>query len=114
MTELKFGLSTTVIEKIQDVLARHPTVVRAVIYGSRAKGNHKPGSDIDLTLVAAEDQVIDHRELARILDEIDDLLLPYTMDLSAFDQLNHDPLRAHIERVGQVFYERAGDDPTTG
>ncbi len=55
MTEFKFGLSTTVIEKIQDVLARHPTVVRAVIYGSRAKGNHKPGSDIDLTLVAAED-----------------------------------------------------------
>jgi hypothetical protein len=44
--------------------------------------------------------------VADILDEVDDLLLPYTLDLSAFEQLNHEQLREHIERVGQVFYER--------
>lgn len=104
----RFGLSASVIGKIHGVLARHPVVTRAVIYGSRAKGNYKPGSDIDLTLFAAEGQDISHRELADILDEVDELLLPYTMDLSAFEQLNHDQLREHIERVGQVFYERGG------
>jgi uncharacterized protein len=77
-----------------------------VIYGSRAKGNYRPGSDIDLTLFAAEGREIGHRELGDILDEVDDLLLPYTMDLSVFAQLNHAPLREHIERVGKVFYER--------
>lgn len=102
----RFGLSVSVIDKINGVLAQHPNVQRAVIYGSRAKGNCRPGSDIDLTLIAAEGQTIDHRELAAILDEVDDLLLPYTMDLSAFEQLSHDRLREHIERVGQVFYER--------
>jgi len=108
MSGQRFGLSASVIGKIHGVLAQHPLVRKAVIYGSRAKGNYKPGSDIDLSLFAAEGQEISHRELASILDEIDDLLLPYTMDLSAFEQLNHDKLREHIERVGQVFYECGG------
>lgn len=108
MTEPRFGLPASVIDKIHGVLAEHPVVTRAVIYGSRAKGNYKTGSDIDLTLFAVDGQEISHRELAAILDEVDDLLLPYTMDLSAFAQLNHDQLREHIERVGLVFYERAG------
>ena len=106
MTEQRFGLSARVIDKIHGVLAQHPKVQRAVIYGSRAKGNYKPGSDIDLTLFAVEGQEIDYHEVADILDEVDDLLLPYTVDLSAFEQLNHDNLREHIERVGLVFYER--------
>lgn len=107
MSELAFGLSAAVMTKIQGVLAQHPHVQRAVIYGSRAKGNYKQGSDIDLTLVSAEGQEISHRELADILDEIDDLLLPYTLDLSVFEQLDHKDLREHIERVGKTFYERA-------
>ncbi len=106
MTDAAFGLSAAVIGKIRGVLARHPAVRRAVIYGSRAKGNHRPGSDIDLTLVTAEGHTISQGELARILDEIDDLLLPYMLDLSVFEDLRHAGLREHIERVGQVFYER--------
>lgn len=105
MNEPRFGLSAKVIAAIQGVLARHPNVRRAVLYGSRAKGNYKPGSDIDLTLLAAEGRQIDHRELGDILDEVDDLLLPYTLDLSNFDTLDHAELKAHIERVGKVFYE---------
>ncbi|WP_353236900.1 nucleotidyltransferase domain-containing protein [Limnohabitans sp.] len=101
-----FGLSPSTLQKIRDTLAQHPHVERAVIYGSRAKGNYRPGSDIDLTLHTAAGAQIDHRELGNILDEIDDLLLPYTVDLSVFEQLNNDSLREHIERVGQVFYVR--------
>lgn len=105
-TEARFGLSPATLAKIRHTLAQHPNIQRAVIYGSRAKGNYKPGSDIDLTLFAVPGQDIDTRELADILDEVDDLLLPYTMDLSVFTQLNHEGLREHIERVGKVFYER--------
>ena len=106
MTEPDFGLSARVIDEIHGVLARHSNVQRAVIFGSRAKGNYKPGSDIDLTLFATEGKEISHHELADILDEVDDLLLPYTLDLSLFAQLKHDGLREHIGRVGLVFYER--------
>ena len=103
----RFGLSQGVIDGIRSVLSRHPSVRRAVLYGSRAKGNYRQGSDIDLTLCEEQGQTISSREVALILDEIDDLLLPYTLDLSVFEQLGNAELRAHIERVGQIFYERA-------
>ena len=100
---MRFGLSEQTILAIASVFARHPCVEKVVLYGSRAKGTHKPGSDIDLTL---HGETITLREKDRILDELDALDLPYTIDLSLFGQLTHAPLREHIERVGQVFYAR--------
>ena len=89
--------------KIADVLAGHPQVEQAVLYGSRAKGNYKNGSDIDLTLMGRELQTAD---LLSIMGELDDLLLPYMIDLSLFHQLTHPELIEHIRRVGVVFYQK--------
>lgn len=100
---MQFGLSEQTIERINSVFARHPEVEKVVLYGSRAKGTHKPGSDIDLTLYGNE---ISLKEKNRILDELDALDLPYSIDLSVFNQLSHLQLRDHIERVGVVFYAR--------
>ncbi len=100
---MPFGLHEEVVEKIRGVLARHPRVERAVLYGSRAKGTHKPGSDIDLTL---HGEALTSHELGIIADELDDLLLPYQIDLSVFDQITHEALQEHIARVGVVFYQR--------
>jgi uncharacterized protein len=44
-----------------------------------------------------------------IADKLDELLLPYMIDLSVFAELKHPELEAHIERVGLVFYERAAE-----
>lgn len=107
---MNHGLSAQTVSAIHAVLARHPKVQRAVLYGSRAKGNYQPGSDIDLTLFAGDDQEINTHEIADILDEVDDLLLPYTMDLSAFAKIDNEAVRAHIQRIGKVFYERARVD----
>ena len=101
---LRFGLKETAIEKICAVLAKYPQVDKAVIYGSRAKGNYKNGSDIDLTLHGGSDLTLNI--LYKITEEIDDLLLPYTMDLSIFSQLSDPDFIEHIQRVGVVFYER--------
>lgn len=105
-TETPFGLSASTLQKIRHTLAQHHRVQRAVVYGSRAKGTYKPGSDIDLTLHAVPGTQIDHRELGDIEEEIDDLLLPYLVDLSVFEHIDNDALREHIERVGQVLYAR--------
>jgi len=105
MNAARFGLSARTLDKICGVLARHPQVERAVIYGSRAKGNYKNGSDIDLTLFGGE---LHFDELLKIMTELDDLLLPYTMDLSIFRMIDHEGLRGHIERVGQELYRRQG------
>jgi len=100
---MRFGLDEKVIAKIRGVFAAHPSVERAVLYGSRAKGNYRPGSDIDLTL---HGEGLTSRELGVVAEELDDLLLPYTIDLSLFSQIEHEGLREHIERVGVVFYGR--------
>jgi len=104
MNDLTFGLPSAAVEKIRGVLISHPQVERAVLYGSRAKGNYKTGSDIDLTMYGDD---LNHTILLKILDELDDLLLPWMIDLSIFRQIDSVSLREHIERVGVVFYERA-------
>src|SRR5580698_9020582 len=98
----RFGLTEATVEKIGGILARHPQVTKAVIYGSRAKGNYKNGSDIDLTL---EGPGLDHAHLLKIMGELDDVLLPYTIDLSLFAALTHPELIDHIRPVGILFYE---------
>lgn len=100
---MKYGLTETTAENICAVFARFPEIEKAILYGSRAKGNFKTGSDIDLTL-CGEALTSDLR--STIASALDDLMLPYTIDLSVFNQLNHEELREHIERVGVVFYER--------
>lgn len=106
MNELVFGLPLAAVEKIRGVFASHPEVERSVLYGSRAKGNYKNGSDIDLTMYGDD---LNHTVLLKILDELDDLLLPWMIDLSIFRQIDNESLREHIERVGVVFYERNAD-----
>jgi type I restriction enzyme, S subunit len=101
---MSHGLSAETVAKIQGVFSRFPSIEKAVLYGSRAKGNYRTGSDIDLTLMGEE---LSTRQLGDIADQLDDLLLPYTIDLSHFETLNHAKLREHIERVGKLFYQRA-------
>lgn len=100
---MKYGLKDAVIARMQAVFSAFPDVERVSIYGSRAKGNFKPGSDIDLTLHGKNLTTSQLRDIANALD---DLLLPYMIDLSLFDQLDHAGLRGHIERVGLVLYQR--------
>ena len=103
--ELHFGLPLAAVEKIRAVFAHHPEVETVVLYGSRAKGNYKTGSDIDLTMYGDD---LNHSILLTILDELEDLLLPWTIDLSIFRQIDNVSLREHIERIGVAFYLRVG------
>lgn len=73
-----------------------------IVYGSRAKGNYRRGSDIDLTI---KDRLLDFSELMQILDRIDDLFIPSTVDVSQYATLNNADLIEHINRVGVVIYD---------
>lgn len=101
---MMFGLKISTIQAIQDILKKHPEVEKAILYGSRAKGNYRPGSDIDLTL---KGEKLNLTTLQKIENEIDELLLPYKMDLSLHKQIQNKELLEHIERVGKVFFERS-------
>lgn len=99
---MNFGLNDRTIEQIQAVFARYPQVEKAILYGSRAKGNYRKGSDIDLTLCGGSD--LNMTVLYQIIDEIDDLLLPYIVDLSIYDHIEDPDVLDHIRRVGVLFY----------
>ena len=100
---MKYGLPFDVVRQITAVLTRYPQVESATLYGSRAKGNYKTGSDIDLTLHGEADLTLS--VVYRIIDDLDDLLLPYTIDLSIFQDIDDPDVVAHIRRVGVPFYE---------
>jgi uncharacterized protein len=93
-----FGLPPRTLSLLRSVLDKHAGIQRAIVYGSRAKGNFRPGSDIDLTLDAPG---MMFSELLRIDGELDDLMLPYTIDLSLLGQIDSPSLLKHIERVGK-------------
>jgi uncharacterized protein len=100
---INHGLDNKTTAGIQAVISRYPQVEKALLYGSRAKGNYRAGSDIDLTLVG---HGLDHSILCRIAGDLDDLMLPYRIDLSIFDKITHADLIEHIKRVGVVFFEK--------
>ena len=100
---MNHGLSANTVERIVTVLTHYPEIEKAVLYGSRAKGNYRNGSDIDLTLFG---DGINFSLLTRLDNELDDLLLPYKFDISQFASLTHPELIDHIRRVGAVFYEK--------
>ncbi len=100
---MKFGLKDDTIKKIQTVFGAQPEIENVVLYGSRAKGNFRPGSDIDL---AIEGQNIDLNVLNYIGLQLDDLDLPYTFDLAVYQHIQNPELLDHIKRVGIVFFSR--------
>jgi len=102
----KHGLKEQTVAQIQEVLARFPEVEKAVLFGSRAKGVQKPGSNIDLALYGDR---LDWRALGRIEDVLDDLLLPYTFSLLHHNERTDPEVAGHIARVGLLFYSRTGE-----
>ena len=96
-----FGLSENTVLKINHVLQQYPAVERAVIYGSRAKGNFKSSSDIDITLKGE----LDLKILSDISLKLDDLLLPYKLDLSIYNHIANAGLLDHIDRAGRVLWD---------
>jgi predicted nucleotidyltransferase len=100
---MKYGLSNDTINKIINVFSDYPEIESVIIYGSRAKGNYKPGSDIDLTVKGKKLSLSLMNKIALTLD---DLLMPYTIDLSVYTHIKQPSLLDHIRRNGIEFYNK--------
>ena len=89
---------------LRRVFRRHPEIKTVKLFGSRAKGSHAPGSDVDLALWGEVDAV----RAKAIAGELDELPLPYQYDVKPFHLIKLRPLREHIERVGITVYPEDG------
>ena len=99
---MKYGLKDETIEKIKILFANYYQIETVILYGSRAKGNYKNGSDIDLTIKGN----IDLSVINRLSEDIENLLLPYTFDISILNQISNPELLEHINRVGVIFFQK--------
>lgn len=100
---MRFGLKESTIDKIISVFVKYAKIEKILLYGSRARGNYRNGSDIDLTLIG---KYLNYSQLGSIESDIDDLFLPYSFDISIFKDIDNPDLVDHINRIGVVIYEK--------
>ena len=96
----QFGLSSEALALIRQVFRGHPEVREVKIFGSRAMGRFENHSDVDLALWGDMNEGL----IARILGELDELPMPYTFDVKAYESIKHEPLKRHIDEVGRILY----------
>jgi len=97
-----YGLSAETLDTFNSIFCKYPGIKQAILYGSRAKGKFRNGSDIDLTLKTGENFTF--TDLLRIGSDFDDSTLPYFVDVSIYNKLSNPDLKAHIDRVGKILY----------
>lgn len=97
-----FGLTEKDTDEIITILAKHAEIEQAIIFGSRAKGNYKNGSDVD---IAIKGENITHELINAISQQLnEETLMPYQFDILDYFSIKNNSLNEHINRVGKVFY----------
>ena len=97
-----FGLSEKTIEILRKYFVKIPQIEMVKIYGSRAIGNFRNGSDVDFAIFGT----VDKNLIKQIAYEIDELETPYMFDITDYNTIQNEELKNHIDRVGKIFFER--------
>lgn len=101
---MNLGLKKSDLDYIINTIRKFPEINKAVIFGSRAKGNYKKGSDIDIAIFGEK---VTFDIVSGLHSKLEDEgPLPYFIDIIDYIHLNHEKLREHIDRVGIIIYEK--------
>ena len=95
-----FGLPENTLRLLENYFANQPQIVKVIIYGSRAMGREKPGSDIDLAIFTKSNEDIS----GHVQADLDALSTPYLFDVIDYQRITHLPLREHIDRIGKILF----------
>lgn len=96
------SLEKRYLEKIQLILSRYPEIEKALIFGSRALGTQKTGSDVDVVLFGD----ISDLTLGKIRNQAEDTTMPYFFDIITYSSIANEDLREHIDKYGQQVYKK--------
>lgn len=100
---MKFGLEQDIIDKLIAVFEQHSKVDKAFVFGSRAKGNYRPDSDID---IAIKGQDLNTDDIIAMSVAFEEKGITYKVDLLNYHSIKEPDLKDHIDRVGVEFYSR--------
>ena len=95
------GLSPFVLDNLKKTFARFPEIEKVMLFGSRATGHHRPGSDIDLAVFAPK---LSDQAFSRLAGEVDELPIAFSMDIVHFDTLENPALKKQILSQGKTLY----------
>jgi predicted nucleotidyltransferase len=98
-----FGLYPNSYKQLLSIFQKCENIEKVIIYGSRAKGNYREGSDIDFTLIGN----LNYDDILKLKHEFEESTIPYLIDISIFSDLQSESLIDHINRVGKIFYNRS-------
>lgn len=94
------GLTKAELTFLSSVFQRYPEVGKVLVFGSRAKGNYKKNSDVDLAVTGIQNNL----ELEAMAMELEELPLPYKFDVTSLSDIKNQALIDHIYRVGVSIY----------
>jgi predicted nucleotidyltransferase len=97
-----FNLTERDRKHLESALLKFPEIEKAIIFGSRALGNSKKGSDVDLAIVGKNITSATALRLRFLLNE--ELPLPYFFDVVRYETITNDNLKRHIDEHGVVFF----------
>ncbi|MDR2732418.1 MAG: nucleotidyltransferase domain-containing protein [Fibromonadaceae bacterium] len=100
---MRYGLSDYTLATLENIFSKYPSIKEVILYGSRAMGNYKNGSDIDISLKTDSSFTFDN--LLLISRDFDNSDMPYFVDVSIYSKINNKNLLSHIERNGKVLYK---------
>jgi uncharacterized protein len=100
---MNYGLTDAQLTQILHVLAQNPRLEKVMLFGSRAKGTAKSGSDVDLALLGDS---LRFKDLLWLDNELEELNLPFSFDLILYQQISDPAVCSHIERVGITLFSR--------
>ena len=92
-----FGLKDYVVEDIKKVLSKYECLEKAVIFGSRARGDYKKASDIDIAIYAKD---LTSTTVNMIRNAFDELDIIYTVDVVDYYKISKEALKRNIDKEG--------------
>lgn len=95
----EFGISERSFEYIKKTFESFPEIKEVIVFGSRAKGTFRNGSDIDLAIKGSGNCLKIAMDIAGILNET--VPIPYHVDVISYNDLENQELKSHIDRVGK-------------
>ena len=99
---MQYGLSERSHNTLKTIFNKYSGIKQVILYGSRAKGKYRPGSDIDISLKT--DSSFTREKLLNITRDFEDSNMPYFVDVSIYDKISNHDLKAHIDRAGKILY----------
>ncbi len=97
-----FGLYPNSYKEILSIFEKHKNIDEVIIFGSRAKGTYREGSDIDFAIIGN----VTYDDIIKLKIDFDNSSIPYLIDVVVYESITSKKLREHIQRVGKQFYQK--------